>query len=213
MPTEFKQAVAGNTALYDRISFTLAANETAVKNISGQFIYCVDSNQGFDFAMDEGRLIESDIGIEYRQVGDQLFTKIRVSNPNATELRCSFLYGFGKIEDRRLVPVAGRRVGILIQEFPTQYLGSGITSIAATTTETFDGVPSGDQVSRKELVVTNLESLGGNFLQIQDSSSNEGRVVLPQQSIAVVSTDEIQVRNTTGSAIACRIDEVWYTNG
>lgn len=212
MGNSFNQVVAGNKAVYDRISFNLAPGAEAEKNISGQFIYCVDSNRGFEFSMDDGRPIESDIGIEYRQINNELFTKIRVRNNNAVALNCSFLYGFGEIIDRRLVPVAGRRVGVLIQDFPTQYLGSGLTSIAATSTEDFDGNPTGDQIQRKQIVITNLEALGGNFLQINDSSSNVGRVVLPQQTISIDTDDFVQIENTTGSAISCRVDEIWYTN-
>lgn len=214
MPKVNLSNVSGNRAKYERISFTLLPGQTAEKNITGEFIYCVESNIGFDFGLDDDRPIESDIGIEYRQEPGEAFTKIRVKNNDATAtLNCSFLYGYGKIEDRRLVPVAGRRVGILVENFPTEAVASATVSLPASTgTITFNGIPTGTQRERKALIVTNQEAAGGNNLNVVDSSGNVGMVIFPQQSIIIETNDELEITNTSGGAITCKFLEIWYTN-
>lgn len=206
--------VAGNKAKYERVSFNLLPGASTEKNITGEFIYCVDSNIGFELALDDDRPIESDIGIEYRQEPGEAFTRITVVNTSATTtLRCSFLYGYGKIEDRRLVPVAGRRVGVLVQNFPTEAVASATSSLPATTgTITFDGIPTGDQIERKALIVTNEAVAGGNSLQVETKNGNTGLVVFPQSSIVIETNDEITINNISGGAINCRFMEIWYTN-
>lgn len=214
MPKVNLSNVAGNRAKYERISFSLLPSATVEKNITGEFIYCVESNIGFDFALDDDRPIESDIGIEYRQEPGEAFTKIRITNTNTTQtLTCSFLYGYGKIEDRRLVPVAGRRVGIFVEDYPTQFLSSGITSIAASANQDFDGIATGTQRQRKSLTITNQEAVGGNVLEIHDSLGNIAQVIFPQNSIIFNTSDYIRVHNASGSTITCKIQEIWYTNG
>jgi len=203
---------AGNKAKYERIAFSLAPGSTAKKQITGEFIYCVDSNIGFEFALDDNRPIESDIGIEYREEAGEVFTSVTVKNTGTVQLECAFLYGYGKIEDRRLVPVAGRRVGVLVQNFPTEAVASGTTSISAAGSVTFNGVATGNQIERKALIVSNEEGAGGNSLRILDSSDNPGLVIFPQSSVIIETNDEIKVNNPSGSSITCKMMEIWYTN-
>lgn len=142
--------------------------------------------------------------IEFKQGQGQQFSKqfkrVELRNKSATNtIFVKIWVGFGDYIDRRFQLI----------ESSTSYVANALTSIAATTAEIFNGVPSGSQIQRKSLYVSNNDS--SNNLEIRDKDNVSGLIVFPKTAIVIPTSDEVEVYNPTGGGVACRVSEIWYT--
>lgn len=141
--------------------------------------------------------------IEFKQGQGQSFSKafnrVEIRNPSLTNtLYVKIWVGFGEFIDRRFQLI----------ESNTEYVANVLTSIATISGATLTGIPSGSQIQRRSMLVSNNDS--SNNLEIRDKNGVSGLIVFPKTSIILSTSDEVVVYNPTGSSIACRVSEIWY---
>lgn len=129
----------------------------------------------------------------------QHFERLEIRNPTAGDLLVTVYIGGPLYRDSRAS----------IIEPKTRAIGWSGTQLAATTGETFDGVPSGFLIRRKSIQVTNLDQ--NLTLQIRDTDGEVVLTVFPQTSITLPISEAIEIYNQNGSAVACNISEIWWT--
>jgi hypothetical protein len=126
------------------------------------------------------------------------FRSLDIENPNAGPVQLVLWVGFGEYIDRRTALVDGFTVA----------LGSPFNNVPAMTARTFNGVPSGNQLHRKAITVTNLDL--ANPLLVRDGSANVICAVLPNTSLILPISGPVDIYNATGSSIAAYMGEIWY---
>ena len=127
------------------------------------------------------------------------FRRLEVRNPNAGTILVTIYVGGPLYRDSRANVI----------EPKTRAIGWAGTQIDATDGETFAGTPSGLLIRRKSIQVTNLDT--SLDLQIRDGDGNVVLTVFPRTSITLPISEEIEVYNQNGSAVACNISEIWWT--
>ena len=127
------------------------------------------------------------------------FKRLEIKNPNAYAVTVQIWIGFGKYLDNRF-EVLDSYVKIV------SALPAG--SIAAATSLTLNGSPTGTQIQRKSIVVSNLDPTSD--LVILDEDDDFVCAVFPRTSITLPISGVVKVRNTTGVSISCYVSEIWY---
>jgi len=174
----------------------IPSGETLGFPYSGNKFYIIDSTAEL--------LVKTEftVALPYKQGQGQSFEKdfqrIEFNNPGLSTISFRCFVGFGEYRDQRFA----------LLESQTQLVGSGETSLSSSTEITFNGVPSGSQIQRKEIIISNLDTTSS--LDILDKNDNAFAVVPFGQIVALQTSDSIKVRNNTGSAITYRVGEIFY---
>lgn len=140
----------------------------------------------------------------YRQgTGERFPSELRfksfdIENPNSSPVTLTMWVGFGEYIDHRTALIDGY----------TQAVGSAFSTVPAVTARVFNGVPSGTQLHRKQIVVTNLDL--ANALLVRDQTQAVICAVLPNTSLTLPISGYVEIYNPTGSVIAAYMGEVWY---
>jgi hypothetical protein len=127
------------------------------------------------------------------------FSRLEFRNINSFVVRLEVWVGFGRYIDNRF-EVLDSYTGITCA-LPSELLG-------ALTTLTLTGAPSQNQIQRKAIVVSNLDT--GNVLRIWDENDELCCLVFPESSVTLPVSGIVKVRNDTGLAISCAVSEIWY---
>ena len=126
------------------------------------------------------------------------FRSLDIENPNSSEVRLTLWVGFGEYIDRRTALVDGY----------TKAFGSAFNNVLAMSARTFSGSPTGTQLHRKAITVTNLDLT--NALLIRDGDGATVCAVLPNTSLILPISGACDVYNPTGSTISAYMGEIWY---
>ena len=197
--------------VFNPLSLTIPANGEVSANITGKFLRCMEADGPFEIAFQEfPKKFPFDLGVELITEGEELFTKIRLFNDTANIIETEFLYGHGTIKDDRLNVVQRRITSVMQnQDAETEFLVSATTSLANAGTIAFSGVPTGTQVRRKALIVTNEDAAAK--LEISDGT-NVGAAIFAESNFLLEGSGAIEIHNNSGGVVTCKFLEVWYVN-
>lgn len=126
------------------------------------------------------------------------FRSLDIENPNASPVQLVLWVGFGEYIDHRTALIDGY----------TQAVGSPYSSVPAASARVFNGQPSGSQLQRKAIVVTNLDP--ANVLFLRDQSGAVICAVIANTSLTLPISGYVDVYNPSGAAITAYMGEVWY---
>lgn len=129
---------------------------------------------------------------------ENAFTRLEFKNPNAFTVTVEVWAGYGDFRDNRFE----------IVDAYSEITGEATNTIAGAATVTLNGNPTGNQIQRKALLVTNLDP--SSNLEILDTDDNICLYVLPSTSITFPCSGVVKVKNNTGSAISLAISQIWY---
>ena len=130
--------------------------------------------------------------------GGQSFKRLEVKNPSLGDIFVTIYIGGPLYEDSRAA----------IIEPKTRGIGWGTVSLNAATGNTFSGIPSGNQIRRKCIQVSNLDPTLS--LQLRDSSDAVLLTVFPETSITLPISESVKVYNANGAAVALNVSEIWW---
>jgi hypothetical protein len=141
----------------------------------------------------------------YRKGTGELFTpemrfnRLEVKNNNAVAVFIQLWAGFGEYLDT---------TAELVEGYTTVY-GNATSSLAPVSSLTLSGNPSGVQIQRKSVIVSNLSN--SDTIYIKDNAGNFVCAVFPLTSITLPVSGIVKVVNSTAGAIPVCISEIWYT--
>lgn len=179
---------------------TLPPGKTEAINADGDFFRIVSA------ALDvEVRIMPGNTRALYGQ-GDaetmppgETFRRLEVRNPSAVSTLIVTVYaGFGRYAQQRQA----------VMEPRTEFDAWSGTQLAATSGETFAGVPAGTRLRRKAIQVTNEDA--SLLLQVRDEAGHVGLSIKGGDSITLPISEGVEIYNPNGSAVACRISEIWW---
>lgn len=140
------------------------------------------------------------------QFPDELrFKRLEISNPNPFDIYVQVWVGFGEFLDSTFEVVDGF----------TKCFGVPLPSqqIAALSEVYLSGNPTGQQLQRKAVVISNMD-LANVLLVMEADNSGVGtvptNVIFPLTSIILPVSGPIVVRNNTASPIVTYIGEIFY---
>tara|TARA_R110000803_G_scaffold188111_2_gene250522 strand:+ start:2816 stop:3463 length:648 start_codon:yes stop_codon:yes gene_type:complete len=188
----------------------IAAGETQIIRAAGDHFY---------FAENTGRLLvgtdltaESPYSVgEGEEVPEgNEFTTITLKNDSADDITFEVFVGRNRRIDRRLNVVDGRLASVeRVMSNSTEILSSATVSIANAGSVVFSGVPTGTQIQRKAIIVTNEDAAGK--LEISDGT-NVGAMIFKESNFLLEAAGSIEIHNNSGGVITCKIMEIWYVN-
>ncbi len=163
-----------------------------------------------------GVLVRADQGVQkpYRKgTGEDFekqnafFNRLEIYNPNAFNVYVQLWVGFGEYLDT---------TSELIELFAQYYaVPLTLSQIGAGAHVLLNGNPTGVQLQRKSIQVSNMDLANSLFIMDVDPITNlpvtTGFVVFPLTTIMFPVSGKVAVKNDTASAIVCYISELWYT--
>jgi len=126
------------------------------------------------------------------------FNRLHVKNPSLGDIFVVIWVGGPKFKDNRSA----------IIEPKTRGKGWNGSTLAATTAQAFNGIPTGNQIRRKAIQVTNLDA--NLKLQVRDTSGYIILTVFPETSITLPISEACDVYNPNGAGVALNISEIWW---
>lgn len=127
------------------------------------------------------------------------FHRAEFNNRNSYPVYLKVWAGFGAFLDSTFN---------IIESFTTG-LAQAATSIAAAGVVVLNGVPTGLQLQRKSVIVSNPDS--ALDLQILDAADNLIATVFFRTSCTLPIASLVKIKNANGSAVTAAISEIWYT--
>ncbi len=124
------------------------------------------------------------------------FKRLEVKNPTTSDMLVTIYIGGPIYKDSRAAVI----------EPKTKAKGWAGVSINAATGVTFDGIPTGREIRRKCIQVTNLDAT--LTLQIRDTDGDVVLTVFPETSITLPISEAVEVYNQNGAAVSCNISEI-----
>ncbi len=128
----------------------------------------------------------------------ETFRRLEVKNTSLGDIFVTIYIGGPQYRDSRSA----------IIEPKTRGVAHATVSLATVTGVTLTGIPSGNQVRRKAVTVTNLDPTLS--LQIRDSAAGVLLTVFPETSITLPISEGVQIYNANGAAVALNISEIWW---
>jgi hypothetical protein len=128
------------------------------------------------------------------------FNRLEVRNPSLGTINVVLWLGGPAFNDSRSA----------IMEPKTVPLADPTTNLAALGSVSLTGIPSGDYIRRKAVLVTNLDA--NLVLQIRDAAGGVVATVFPRQTYTLPISEACDVHNPDGgAAVACNIAELWWS--
>jgi hypothetical protein len=138
-------------------------------------------------------------GDDHTLAPGRTFPRLEVRNPSTTATIRVILYaGFGRYGQRRIASL----------ELRTEIDGWNGTQLGANAGQTFSGVPSGNRVRRKAIVVSNGNAT--QRLELRDSDGHRALIILPGDSVTLPVSETVTVFNPNGAPTECAISEIWW---
>lgn len=194
---------------FSELNVSIPANSEITRDITGEFLRCMEASGSFKIGFQHSKKeFNFDVGVQIRTVNDELFTKARFINESAEAITARFLYGYGVVRDDRLNVVDGRLSSVeRIMPAGTEIEVSTAVQILNGGSLTFDGVPTGNQVQRQSLIVTNEDP--NNALDWTDAT-NVGGKIFAEQNLEFPLSGSITIANSSGGTITCKFTEIWF---
>jgi len=163
-----------------------------------------------------GVLVRADQGVQkpYRKsTGEDFekqnafFNRLEIYNPNAFNVYVQLWVGFGEYLDTtaELIELFARYYPVTI---PSQTIGGG-------SYVSLNGNPSGVQLQRKGVVVSNNDPSNSIIIKDVDPTTNlpvtGGCLVFPKTSVYLPISGACAIANDTGAGIVVYVSELWYT--
>lgn len=163
-----------------------------------------------------GVLVRSGQGVEKPYIKGQgenyanlgvTFNRLEIRNPNAFDVFVQVWVGFGEYLDSTYELI----------EAPSKYYPVILTGqeIAASAYVILNGNPSGVQLQRKAVIVSNNDLANSLIIKDVDPITNlpvtGGLAVFARTSIRLDVSGPIAIVNETASDIACYVSELWNT--
>ena len=126
------------------------------------------------------------------------FKRLEIRNLSAFDISFQLWIGFGQYIDTTAEVV----------ESYTKLVGSALSDIPALGEVEFDGAPTGFQIQRKQIVISNLDL--ANPVYVKDENDNFCAACQPGFSITLPVSGYVKFVNTTASPIPVCISEIWY---
>lgn len=133
------------------------------------------------------------------------FKRIEIKNPNPFSVYVQIWVGFGEFLDSTFEVVDGY----------TKLYGVNIASnsIPGTSEIYLPGTPTGQQLQRKAIVVSNMDLTNALFVMEANASgvgTLTSNVVFGSTSIMLPISGPVVIRNNTSSPIVTYVGEIWY---
>lgn len=189
-----------------QVTQTLAAGGSVPINCDGVTFRVLESTGKLTVAFDLGQDLEANVGLGFRCLPGESFSKVTISNPSANPITFTAQLGRMYVDDSRLNILTG--INYLPTVDPAKVLvGSNLTSLAAGTHQDFPGTPGAGQYRRESIQIDNLDN--AHALTIYDAGTNLFGYVLPASSKQIFVSGFVRVSNDTGAPINCAIGEVF----
>lgn len=197
-PNLTESAAASRGSAISKI--VIPANGTNGIDAFGVAFYVIQSSADILVKTDRTVLKQYKQGTGERFTPHFEFQRIEFANPNTFDVTVFIWYGFGEYIDRRFE----------LLDAPTASQAFSGNLAATPAFVEFNGIPSGNQIRRKEAIITNLDA--ATPFKIRDLNGNVMSTVFPEQNYVWGSSAGFQIYNTTGSVIAYEVAEIWYIN-
>ncbi len=198
----------GGTSFY--IYDTVAPGQTTCYAVSGTSFYVFSSNGTLSIQPSGGYFVEYTQGTGLMKKDGNTLTQLNVQNTGATAVTFILFVGFDEFIDRRVVLVNGPlTAAVPVQNAATKNKGTGKTTIAGGSTDTYAGTANGS-AARKSITVTNND--GAQTLQVFDSTNTLFATIQPAMAWFMESSDVWKVHNANGGAVAYNVGEVYYAS-
>lgn len=180
-------------------TFSIPANSTVPISQYGQSFYFIAATAPLEVKTDVTAFKPYRKGTGEEFTDEMRFQRLEVKNSNAFNVTISIWVGFGKYLDNRF-EVLDSYTGIRTANAPG--------TIAAGATLALNGSPTGTQIQRKALVVSNIDTAA--ILQVLDLNNALCCAIFPQTSITLPISGEVRIKNPTGVIAAVYVSEIWY---
>ena len=141
-------------------------------------------------------------GLDAMPDGGQ-FDRLEVRNTSLGDITCVIYIGGPLYRDSRQAVIEPDTVPV------GQPLAVPAGAIAANSELVLNGIPSGLQIRRKSIQVTNLDA--NLLLLVKDMANNVVLAVFARTSITLPISKSVKVVNDNGSDMACAVSEIWWT--
>ncbi|MBW7895152.1 MAG: hypothetical protein H3C27_08560 [Opitutaceae bacterium] len=179
---------------------SIAPGQVQPINLDGRNFFVVFAPVEIDIKLPGDEFVSYGQGTGMGDLPDgKVFKRLEVRNPSLGTILVKIYIGGPLYRDSRAA----------IIEPKTRGIGWAGVSIPATSGVTFTGITAGLLIRRKAIQVTNLDA--ALDLQLRDPDGNVILTIFPRTSITLPISEEIEVYNQNGSAVACNISETWWT--
>lgn len=201
MQNDPKLTVEQYTRASSQALIVIPAGETLAFNAYGKSFYLIEASGpvGITTANVSEKFYKKGQGEDYP---DQLrFDRLELRNSGPGEITVFIWAGFGKFVDSRFE----------VLEAYTDIVGSNVSTTTIPNGDNVNliGTPTGNQIQRKSVIISNLDANG--ILVIKDQANAYCCAVFPLTSITFPAAGFVQIVNESGADIACYISEMWYT--
>jgi hypothetical protein len=187
-------------------SLTIPANGTVLMSITGQIFSVKEASATFYVAFDEGEFFPMEAGLQFRLTNGDFFKLLRFQNTSGTDITAQIYIGRAEVLDSRLNTPLSPTYTFLYKDPVTRATGSGVLSLAGTTSAAYAGTNSGDQ--RKQFVVANLDP--SLVLHVRTSGGVVMGFVPGYTSWTVDTSADLQVYNPNAGSVNYCVGQVWY---
>lgn len=182
------------------VKIDIAPGAVQPVNIKGRNFYVVFSPVDIEIKRPGSEWATYPHGTGLDTLGDGgEFERLEVRNPSVGTITVVLWIGGPLFRDSRAAIIEPR----------TEIDAWSSNQLAATTGQTFSGLPSGLRIRRKCIQVTNLDA--NLNLQIRDAAGHVGLTIFPSTSITLPISESVEVYNPNGSPVSCSISEIWWT--
>lgn len=182
----------------------IPAGQTVNIDVYGAAYHLVSStgNRALTIATDKTDAIPLAVGTTQEFPRYFRFSSLFVTNPHAFDVDVVIWYGFGAYTPHAL----------FLSEAPTEVIGQTLSgsTIAPSGVVSLNGVPSGNRVSRKAVLVSNGDP--SNLLYLRDGNDVEIGLVFPFTAFQVEASGPVKVFNPNGTAVRASVSEIWYVS-
>jgi len=126
------------------------------------------------------------------------FSRLEIRNNSASDIYIQLWVGFGEYIDTTAEIVEGF----------SEIFGSDATVIPALGEVVFDGVPTGLQIQRKQIIISNSDL--ANSVYAKDKNNKFCAEIFFKSSITITASGYIKFVNNTAADIQVCISELWY---
>lgn len=189
---------------------TVPANGRKHIDAQGDHFYFTECNGTLRVSTDQTADAPYSVGEGEQIFGGREFRRIILRNLSSEDVAFELFAGRNRRIDNRLNVVDGRLASVeRVMPNSTEIVVSNQTQILNAGTLVFNGVPTGNQIQRKSLIVTNEHP--NNALDWGDGT-NIGGKIFAGHNIELEVAGSITIGNTSGGDITCKFTEIWFVN-
>lgn len=137
------------------------AGATVEYYCTGQLFICKEASDVFYVSFNDGAFFKMEVGLGFRLVDPDEFTKLSFRNDTASAVTIEFYAGVGEIRDARLNTVIDRLVIVGLKDVADYSKGLGVVGayrVAGAGGTTYAGTDPATGRQRKQIVLTNCDA-------------------------------------------------------